>query len=244
MSTLSEFSPLTSTGHIIHAPRQNLMTAIQEILEKMFRQLAVVQQTPALGTTLRDALPFLDPVCEGPYPTRVLVLPCRLADWHVVFNNAWRSQGWPNMMIPITHKLETDDYYFFVQENTLTRDGDRVRGQYGSIQFIKIDCGKAARTICSGNEGGKWVFFAQGQPLPFEDLARYSAKRIRERFTKDMLTSYLADVRLFPFDESFFAEAKDKQSSGFRMKITAPDMEARYRETPLKAFQREHGPFD
>jgi hypothetical protein len=47
------------------------------------------------------------------------------------------------------------------------------------------------RSIAAVNDGGRWVFDQSGEPFPFEDTAQYGARRKRDRFTSDMLLSYL-----------------------------------------------------
>jgi hypothetical protein len=41
------------------------------------------------------------------------------------------------------------------------------------------------------NDGGRWDFSAEGNPLPFEAMAAYGRRRIRDRFTAEMLYDYL-----------------------------------------------------
>lgn len=47
------------------------------------------------------------------------------------------------------------------------------------------------RSIAAMNDGGRWVFEQSGAPFAFEDTARYDARKKRDRFTPDMLFSYL-----------------------------------------------------
>lgn len=47
------------------------------------------------------------------------------------------------------------------------------------------------REITAANDGGRWVFSQFGEPYPFEDLDAYGRRRIRDRFTQDMLHHYL-----------------------------------------------------
>jgi hypothetical protein len=47
------------------------------------------------------------------------------------------------------------------------------------------------RSIAAVNDGGRWVFEHYGTPFAFEDLARYEERRKRDRFTGEMLFSYL-----------------------------------------------------
>ena len=47
------------------------------------------------------------------------------------------------------------------------------------------------RTIAAANDGGRWVFSETGRRFPFEDAGAYGSRRMRDRFTPDMLGHYL-----------------------------------------------------
>lgn len=47
------------------------------------------------------------------------------------------------------------------------------------------------RSIACANDGGRWVFEARGDPFPFEELDRYTARKIRDRFPEALLWKYL-----------------------------------------------------
>lgn len=59
------------------------------------------------------------------------------------------------------------------------------------------------RALAASNDGGRWCFIDSGPRFPFEEPARYAARRVRDRFTGAMLAEYLAtgfDLR--PFDDA------------------------------------------
>ena len=61
------------------------------------------------------------------------------------------------------------------------------------------------RSLAAMNDGGKWVFSNSGTPYEFEDVAMYSAPRIRDRFTPAMLEHYLdVGFDLRPLEDSFY----------------------------------------
>src|SRR6185503_4911179 len=60
------------------------------------------------------------------------------------------------------------------------------------------------RALGASNDGGRWVFDASGEPFPFEKLEQYQARRVRDRFTFDMLKEYLHHLGLSPFEEGFY----------------------------------------
>jgi hypothetical protein len=61
------------------------------------------------------------------------------------------------------------------------------------------------RALGAVNDGGRWVFHDTGAPLPFEDPARYTARRVAERFTEATLAAYLEEgYGIRPFDDDFY----------------------------------------
>lgn len=57
------------------------------------------------------------------------------------------------------------------------------------------------RSIACADEGFRWVFETRGAPFEFEDVASYSARRVRDRFTPTMLERYLYELGL-PGDDA------------------------------------------
>lgn len=65
------------------------------------------------------------------------------------------------------------------------------------------------RAISAMNDGGRWRFDQEGEPFSFEATDLYSKKRIRERFSPDVLYQYLVALGVPALEESElgFAEA-------------------------------------
>jgi len=47
------------------------------------------------------------------------------------------------------------------------------------------------RSIYAADDGGRWRFGQTGDPFPFEELDAYSRRRVRDRFTPEMIRTYL-----------------------------------------------------
>jgi hypothetical protein len=60
------------------------------------------------------------------------------------------------------------------------------------------------RSVCAANDGGRWTFDQSGVPFEFEEVATYSAKRKRDRFTHRTLERYLSHFGLVPIDDEFY----------------------------------------
>jgi hypothetical protein len=61
--------------------------------------------------------------------------------------------------------------------------------------------------VAAVNDNGRWEWLASGTPQPFEDVAAYQRRRVRDRLTPDMLASYCGALGLRPLDESFYGTA-------------------------------------
>ena len=53
---------------------------------------------------------------------------------------------------------------------------------------------RCRRVISAANDGGRWRFDNYGVPFSFEDVAAYRAKRIRDRFTPELLRLYVCQL--------------------------------------------------
>lgn len=78
--------------------------------------------------------------------------------------------------------------------NTIRIDPSGQKGRYGATLFEvyskdNYDCSflNIKRSIASINDGGKWRFDQQGEPLEMENPQWYKALKVRDRFTDEML---------------------------------------------------------
>ncbi|WP_052665080.1 hypothetical protein [Nitriliruptor alkaliphilus] len=53
---------------------------------------------------------------------------------------------------------------------------------------------RCRRVLTAANDGGRWVFDSFGEPFGFEDVGTYEKRRIRDRFTGEMLMKYLVEL--------------------------------------------------
>jgi hypothetical protein len=60
------------------------------------------------------------------------------------------------------------------------------------------------RAIVAMNDGGSWLFSADGIEQPFEELGSYKGRRIADRFTDQMLERYCEALGIKLFDEAFY----------------------------------------
>jgi hypothetical protein len=84
------------------------------------------------------------------------------------------------------------------------------QGRYGAVMLemygphLNARHNNYLRALGASNDGGRWVFDQSGEPFPFEQVERYQERKVRDRFTFEMLKDYLRHLGLSPFEEDFY----------------------------------------
>jgi hypothetical protein len=100
--------------------------------------------------------------------------------------------------------------------------GNEWFGNYGA-EILEVyrsgwtEIGNTERSICAMNDGGRWSFDTYGEPYDFENIEAYAAKRKRDRFTHNMLDSYLRHLGIDAYNGSFYRP--NGRCSGFLLNI-------------------------
>jgi hypothetical protein len=162
-----------------------------------------VEELPVSGT-LEQALSSLLPL-SGQSPRRYLFIPTRSA-WTAYVENGWTGTDAASPMRYMARWLSIRCLRVVAVPHTLRGD----QGRYGSVMldvFGPEQPGESlnyVRSIYAANDGGRWVFGHSGEPFPFEQVEQYQARRVRDRFTFEMLKDYLRHLGLSPFEEDFY----------------------------------------
>jgi hypothetical protein len=88
-----------------------------------------------------------------------------------------------------------------------TISADRKTGAWGATSFVLYrpgDGDSLRRWVGATNDGGRWTWSSAGEPLPFENLDRYAAPRVRDRLTLDMVDNYCAHLGIRLNDPSYY----------------------------------------
>ena len=162
-----------------------------------------VEVLPVAGT-LEQAFSSLLPLIGGER-RRHLFIPTRSA-WTAYVSDAWTGTDAASPMRSMARRLSIRCLRVVAVPHTLRGD----QGRYGSVMldvFGPEQPGKILnylRSIYAANDGGRWVFGHSGEPFPFEQVEQYQARRVRDRFTFEMLKDYLHHLGLSPFEEDFY----------------------------------------
>ncbi len=79
---------------------------------------------------------------------------------------------------------------------------------HGATQLWIRPSGSASslhtRDIVACAADGRWSWDSSGEPFPFEDQSRYTARRIRDRFDRPLLIDYLGALGIRVDDADFY----------------------------------------
>jgi hypothetical protein len=163
-----------------------------------------IEVLPVSGT-LEQVLSSLLPLTSGERQRRYLFIPTRSA-WTAYVNSVWTGTDAASAMSVMARRLSIRCLRVVAVPHTLRGN----QGRYGSVMldvFGPEQPGKISnyvRSIYAANDGGRWVFGHSGEPFPFEQVEQYQARRVRDRFTFEMLKDYLRHLGLAPFEEDFY----------------------------------------
>ncbi len=163
-----------------------------------------VELLPVAGR-LEQALSSLLPLSGGETQRR-LFIPTRSA-WTAYVSNQWTGTDAASPMSTMARRLSIRCLRVVAVPHTLRK---HQGGRYGAVMldmFGPEQPGKLnnyVRAVEVANDGGRWVFDQEGEPFPFEQVEQYQARRVRDRFTFDMLKDYLRHLGLAPFEEDFY----------------------------------------
>jgi hypothetical protein len=165
---------------------------------------STIEVLPVTGT-LEQALSSLLPLTGGETRRR-LFIPTRGA-WSAYVSNQWTGTDAASPMRVMASLLRIRCLRVVAVPHTLRKNGG---GRYGSVMldvFGPKQPGKILnylRTLYAANDGGRWVFGQSGEPFAFEQVEKYQERRVRDRFTLEMLKDYLRHLGLCPFEEDFY----------------------------------------
>lgn len=82
-------------------------------------------------------------------------------------------------------------------------------GQFGAVQFemfgpLRTKFVNYVRTVSASHDGSRWAFSATGTEQWFEETDAYRARRVRDRFTSEMLERYCMALDLDVFNPASY----------------------------------------
>ena len=198
----NKLAPLTFSWGFLEAPVEAVNNSYLSWQKKILHSVKV----EAINLSLADALRGLEPLDTG--SQRVLFLSTK-GNWTACFDNGAKGGNASTFVGELAERLKCRGVTCGAVPNTLTKSDRGKLGTWGAVKFtlfapeprqrLNID-----RSVSVINDVRGWKFDTLGTVQPFEQVDRYAAKRIAERFTPEMLEEYCRALGIELFDENFY----------------------------------------
>jgi len=200
------WAPVTSTMGFLELGAEQAAQAFATWQRGLVASEGFTFEVFPVSGTLEQVLSRLLPLTSGERQRRYLFMPTRSA-WTAYVNSVWTGTDASSAMSVMAARLSLRCLRVVAVPHTLRKDGG---GRYGAVMldvFGPEHPGKIlnyVRSIYASNDGGRWVFGQSGEPFAFEQVEKYQERRVRDRFTFEMLKDYLRHLGLSPFEEDFY----------------------------------------
>jgi hypothetical protein len=156
---------------------------------------------------------------SGSRPRELLVA---AGKWTAYFDNSLRGTDAVSAIGYLSRTLQCQGLAIRVVPRTVGLPDVR-EGRAGAVQFelfgpLQTKFLNYVRTVAVTFDGSKWVFNADGTEQEFEEVEAYRARRIRGRFTSEMLERYCQALGL----DVFNAETYGPEAVFFESAVTMP----------------------
>jgi hypothetical protein len=198
---LPKLAPLTYGFGFIEAPPSFVEDCVLPWQHSLARKITIER----INMPLRDALRRLEPLSSCAFKDLWVETE---SPWLARFSNGFFSGG--ESISYLARRCKTRSVSISCTPHTMpSRVTKESRGTWGSTQFALYGPEpkpilNGVRSIAAANDGGSWVFHTSGEIQPFEQVEKYRAPRISDRFTPEMLESYCRAMGIDPFNESFY----------------------------------------
>jgi hypothetical protein len=200
-----QFDPLTFNWGFVESD-------LGEIASEWTAWLSEIRQkhiATKVGGNLALLLSSLEPLTM---PVTRELLVSTMGGWTAYFSNAARGIDASPRVSYMAQRLKCRGVAVTCIPD-IPQDIARGRGPlYGSVQFQLFGPERREflnyeRSIWATNDGGRWQFGSSGEIQPFEQVERYTARRIVDRLTSEMLAEYCEALGIRLFDQSFYGPA-------------------------------------
>ena len=181
-------------GWSVHYLEASLDAVLGGIVSARAGSIIEVRDPEPYPGVLERLVPF-----EAPW-TRELALPC--GSWTAYLNNGINGGDSTAIGQAVARRLGVRHV---MAEHTL-RYGPGHQATQLWISEPQGSSPMAGRVIFASAMDGRWEWHTSGEPLPFEDVERYSARRIRDRFDRTMLLGYLNALGIPADDDSSYGD--------------------------------------
>lgn len=129
--------------------------------------------------------------------------------WTAYFDNGCQGGDPASTVSFLSEKIGCKGVRAVCVPHELDPNESEKSGRYGAVIWevyspIKTEFLNTLRSVCVAYDGGKWVFETTGVQQPMENIGKYKAKLVRDRFTSEMLNGYLSALGIDAFSDEFY----------------------------------------
>lgn len=197
------WAPVTSEMGFLETDAENAARAFAAWQAGLLASRGVAVEVRPVRGTLEQSLSALLPLTT-PEVRRYLFIPTR-SPWTAYVENTRGGTDAASAMGYMARTLGCRGMRVVAVPHTYRKG----KGRYGAVMLEvygphRTEWLNYVRALGASNDGGHWVFDQSGEPFPFEKVEQYQARRVRDRFTFEMLKEYLHHLGLSPFEEGFY----------------------------------------
>jgi hypothetical protein len=193
------FAPITSSIGFLRASLAQTAAVFEEWRRQLYPAGVRVEN---VSGQLADLFPLLEPLTTRVRPRELLVEVA--GGWTAYFDCRFHGTDPQGFAAVLSSRTGAPGV-------TVTAVPDRwaQNGPLGAVQFEWHDPASVPgdmrdRSISISNEGPRWRFDVHGPVQPFEEVERYGARRLRDRFTTDMLERYCSALGFDVFNAAAY----------------------------------------
>lgn len=199
---LSErFAPITSSIGFLEVPLREAAETLESWRRSLYSKVAVAR----LSEGFPDVLNRLEPLTGGARPRELLV---NVDRWTAYFDCSLRGTDAVSAVGHLSRALQCQGVAVEVVPHRVGVPGVRD-GRMGAVQFelfgpLSTEFLNYVRTVSVVFDDGRWHFNTSGTEQAFEETDAYRARRIRDRFTSEVLERYCQALGIDVFDASSY----------------------------------------
>ena len=188
-----------------------------------------IGQPTAVSDIADDDFPYslhrLEPLSSGPPPRTLFV---EVGSWTAYFDCGLTGTDPIVTVGEMAKRLACRGLSIATVPHTIGRDRDRP-GRYGARKWELFaprptEIMNYERTIALVHDGSRWIFETWGQPQPYEDVARYQARRAEDRFDSEMIEAYSRAIGVDVFNASAYGPRISLAQKEWNLKVIPETM--------------------
>jgi hypothetical protein len=192
-----QFAPITSMIGFLKVPLAEAADGLERWRKYLYKQVRASHRREGFPDVLRA----LEPLIAGARPRELLV---SAGEWTAYFDCLLAGTDPIGPVSQLCLQLKCHGLAIAAVPHTFRLKGIR-RGRMGGVKFElfgpeRTNALNYIRSVATIYDGNRWVFDSDGTVQPYEELDSYSKRRVRDRFTSDMLERYCQALGLDVFN--------------------------------------------